>query len=178
MTNIFCNFQQNNKRMSCRDFIENFSHTDYSYNPAILKELYAAIKEQPFHYGSAQVNQTSSPTTRTNNKEKRMSRVLSMKGSASSSALINPEQQVDYKHGWLLKKSIYDADGKKSEFSFQQLGKINGKFCIIKNIFSSHWQAQMANAICDSSRHGIISTSKRKKVAYWFFLYDKRQAMI
>lgn len=28
-------FQQNGKKMSCRDFIENLSHTDFKYSPAL-----------------------------------------------------------------------------------------------------------------------------------------------
>lgn len=35
------------------------------------------------------------------------------------SIFANPREQVDYKRGWLLKKSVYDSDGKRSSFFLQ-----------------------------------------------------------
>lgn len=110
------------KKMSCREFIDNLLNTDYKYDLAMLKELYASVKEQPFHYkADAGQFQPSASTAVGMGREKRLSRVLSKRSpngtgpkSSVSSGLIDPEQQVDYKHGWLVKKSMYDSDGKKT----------------------------------------------------------------
>lgn len=113
---------KNNKKMTCREFIDNLLHTDFKYDLAMLKELYISVKEQSFQYKPGEEPIQPSPLTVGMGREKRLSRMLSKRGNpdgaktsvSSTSALIDPEQQIDYKHGWLVKKSIYDADGKKT----------------------------------------------------------------
>uniref|UniRef100_A0A183CIS3 SEC7 domain-containing protein n=1 Tax=Globodera pallida TaxID=36090 RepID=A0A183CIS3_GLOPA len=117
------------KAMSCREFIDNMTHLEHNkYSHAMLRELFVAVSEQPFNCqaGSDETEESVQSTSTDRKHERRFSRVLSSKrrGSSATSELrtggslagtaVDPEQQVDYKHGWLLRKSIYDADGKRT----------------------------------------------------------------
>uniref|UniRef100_A0A914HXV4 PH and SEC7 domain-containing protein 1 n=1 Tax=Globodera rostochiensis TaxID=31243 RepID=A0A914HXV4_GLORO len=122
-------YDPSRKAMSCREFIDNMTHLEHNkYGHAMLRELFVAVSEQPFNCqtGSDETEESVQSTSTDRKHERRFSRVLSSKrrGSSATSELrtggslagtaVDPEQQVDYKHGWLLRKSIYDADGKRT----------------------------------------------------------------
>lgn len=119
--------------MTMREFVNNLLHTQYVYDPNILKTLYKAVKDRPFLQIALTQNQTASisegnidcyaglatPILSQNGQchvaykqEINKKQMHSLK--RNDSMFANPREQVDYKRGWLLKKSVYDLDGKKS----------------------------------------------------------------
>ncbi|KAI1726395.1 pleckstrin homology domain-containing protein [Ditylenchus destructor] len=94
------------KKMTCREFVNNLLHTQYTFDRNMLKTLYNSIKDLSFqcHSATLQKSQVGGSIR------------ASETGSVRHSLLINPNEQVDYKHGWVLKKSVYDADGKRTPF--------------------------------------------------------------
>ncbi|CAD5226961.1 unnamed protein product [Bursaphelenchus xylophilus] len=88
------------KKMTTREFINNLSHTGIQFDRALLKTLYNAIKANPFHH-----NENATPKkrpVRANSIAQRNIRMV--------------QDAVDYCHGWVMKKEIYDRDGKKTPF--------------------------------------------------------------
>lgn len=89
------------KKMTVREFINNLSHTGFQFDRVLLKTLYNAIKSTPFQH-----NEVPQP-------RKGPTRVASL-----AQRKIRPvEDAVDYCHGWVMKKEIYDRDGKKSKYT-------------------------------------------------------------
>uniref|UniRef100_A0A915CYT3 PH domain-containing protein n=1 Tax=Ditylenchus dipsaci TaxID=166011 RepID=A0A915CYT3_9BILA len=78
--------------MTSREFVNNLLHTQYSYDRNVLKTLYNSIKETPFKYQS-EVQQRKSTAS------------MGINGHSllRGSLLINPNEQIDYKHGWCSK---------------------------------------------------------------------------
>lgn len=120
--------------MSCREFVDNLLDTKYDFDRNMLKCLYTSIKANPYKYGAeAQLQQQQQNLLE---HDRRLKKNGSMgKGSSNlimplsstsmgncvttstrnSLLVINPNEQVDYKHGFVLKKSVYDSDGTKSK---------------------------------------------------------------
>ncbi|KAL3110097.1 hypothetical protein niasHT_015700 [Heterodera trifolii] len=120
------------KAMSCREFIDNLSHSEHNkFDTAMLRELYVGVSERPINWRRTENDETEgsvqSSSTDQHKFETRFGRILSSKRRDSSviselksdslaGTMVDPEHQVDYKHGWLFRKSIYDADGKRTPF--------------------------------------------------------------
>ncbi|KAL7076262.1 hypothetical protein ACQ4LE_004423 [Meloidogyne hapla] len=105
--------QANN--VNIRDFINDLANSGFKFDPAMLRDLFFTIKNQPLNKQETQLHFNTNSVC----KEKRLSKIIFNKKSESSiktsSSFINPvEQQVDYKRGWLMKKSLYDIDGKRT----------------------------------------------------------------
>jgi hypothetical protein len=100
--------------MTSREFVNNLAHTDYEYDRNLLKTLYKSVKDTPFIYHDDGLN-GSHPETPKRSSSARVNRRKSTK----NSLLINPNEQIDYHHGWVLKKSVYDSDGKRSNSDTQ-----------------------------------------------------------
>jgi hypothetical protein len=100
------------KKMTVREFVDNLGHTQYSYERNLLKVLYNAVKSTPFKYLDDDQEKTDvqdGQATRASGVFRRLSRKISKKGAEI-------KDQIDYKHGWVVKKSVYDIDGKKTPF--------------------------------------------------------------
>ncbi|CAJ0931033.1 unnamed protein product, partial [Mesorhabditis belari] len=85
------------KKMSARDFVNNLSGTGGNYDAILLKQLYASIKQKPI-VADGDVK-----------KEASLGRALRL-------AEVDPESQVEYKSGWVMRKSVFDSDGNKTPF--------------------------------------------------------------
>jgi len=96
--------QNPGKKMSSREFLNNLAHTKSQFDRNMLKALYISVKQAPFHYQQSPVVPVESSRDKQvkGNGSVRLSRATSMK--SSTGVLINPDEQIDYKHGWLLKK--------------------------------------------------------------------------
>ncbi|KAK6749156.1 hypothetical protein RB195_001638 [Necator americanus] len=93
------------KKMTIRDFINNISHTGVHYKRDLLKALYNSIKENEIVHAS----KFEKPLT---------SKVASKRSFVSRQMLleVDPESQVEYKCGYIMRKCVYDADGAKTPF--------------------------------------------------------------
>lgn len=88
--------------MSSREFVNNLAHIA-KFDRNMLKALYTSIKQTPFHYQQSSIAPVDPRDKHVrSNGSVRLSRATSMK--SSTGVLINPDEQIDYKHGWLLKK--------------------------------------------------------------------------
>lgn len=103
------------KKMSSREFINNLAHTQYPFERNLLKTLYSAVKESPFKYHEEEVKLDGSVKK---NGSAKLARKKSQQ-SKKSTIFADPKDQIDYKHGWVMKKSVYDSDGKRSMFNQQ-----------------------------------------------------------
>ncbi|WKY03636.1 hypothetical protein Q1695_004971 [Nippostrongylus brasiliensis] len=92
------------KRMSIRDFINNISHTGAHYKRDLLKALYNSIKEHEIVHASK-----FEKPSKTSPKRSFISRQQLM-------LEVDPESQVEYKCGYIMRKCVYDADGAKTPF--------------------------------------------------------------
>lgn len=110
--------------MTCREFVDNLLNTKQNLDRKMLKGLYASIKLNPYKYGTeTQLNNGSnnrlknSSSIRSNDPLMRSSRSITFEENSIRNSLlvINPNEQIDYKHGYVLKKSVYDADGSRSK---------------------------------------------------------------
>uniref|UniRef100_A0A1I7W689 SEC7 domain-containing protein n=1 Tax=Heterorhabditis bacteriophora TaxID=37862 RepID=A0A1I7W689_HETBA len=93
------------KKMAVRDFINNLGHTGVQYKRDLLKALYTSIKENEIIH--------------TNDSVKKMTFSSPYKRLFSSQAQvleIDPESQVEYKCGYIMRKCVYDSDGTKSKY--------------------------------------------------------------
>ncbi|KAM3726136.1 PH and SEC7 domain-containing protein [Dirofilaria immitis] len=103
------------RRMSSRDFVDNLGHTEHVFDCSLLKTLYVAIKEQPIkwvgeleekpHDGSMANDITSQVH------EKKKKKVLS-----KSRSTVSDDDQIEYKAGWVVRKCLFDRDGKRTPF--------------------------------------------------------------
>lgn len=120
--------------MSMREFVNNLLRIHCVYDPNILKTLYKAVKDKPFLLAESTQNLTSSSISEseTNFNSNLFTSIHSQNEKCliankqeingvknhilkkNDSMFANPREQVDYKRGWLLKKSVYDLNGKKS----------------------------------------------------------------
>ncbi|XGW30727.1 hypothetical protein V3C99_009581 [Haemonchus contortus] len=92
------------KKMSIRDFINNIGHTGVQYKRDLLKALYNSIKEKEIVHAS----KFEKPAKRSSSKRSCVSRQLLLE--------VDPESQVEYKCGYIMRKCVYDADGAKTPF--------------------------------------------------------------
>ncbi|CAI4231932.1 unnamed protein product [Auanema sp. JU1783] len=90
------------KKMIVRDFINNISNTGVDIKRDLLKTLYNSIKEK------AIASQSETPAL-----SKASKRPFS---SGQMLHEVDPESQVEYKSGWIMRKSLYDSDGAKTPF--------------------------------------------------------------
>lgn len=94
------------KKMTIRDFINNIGHTGVQYKRDLLKSLYNSIKENEIIHAS----NLEKPTK------------LAKSGPRHSFASkqlvfeVDPESQVEYKCGYIMRKCLYEADGAKTPF--------------------------------------------------------------
>lgn len=99
------------KRMSCRDFIENLSNAGFSFSRDLLKTLYNSIKQNPIEWAKDSVSGSEATLSVTT--------IGSGAGAGSGSTFLeypDPESQVEYKKGWVMRKCLVDPDGKKTPF--------------------------------------------------------------
>ncbi|KAK6059220.1 Sec7 domain protein [Cooperia oncophora] len=92
------------KKMTIRDFINNIAHTGVHYKRDLLKALYNSIKEHEIVHAS----KFEKPAKRSSSKRSCVSRQLLLE--------VDPESQVEYKCGYIMRKCVYDADGAKTPF--------------------------------------------------------------
>ncbi|MFH4973932.1 hypothetical protein AB6A40_000641 [Gnathostoma spinigerum] len=103
------------KRMSSREFINNLGGVDMDLDRALLKNLYAAIKESPIKWASdneqdSAMIEAAPSANSTSNTEKK-------KKSATRSKISNIEDDIiEYKNGWVLRKCVFDRDGNRTPF--------------------------------------------------------------
>ncbi|CAJ0600886.1 unnamed protein product [Cylicocyclus nassatus] len=93
------------KKMTIRDFINNISHTGVHFKRDLLKALYNSIKEHEIVHASKYDNP---PASRMSSKRSFVSRQLLLE--------VDPESQVEYKCGYIMRKCLYDSDGAKTPF--------------------------------------------------------------
>ncbi|KAI6221939.1 PH and SEC7 domain-containing protein 3 [Aphelenchoides fujianensis] len=94
-----------NKKMTMCEFIDNLAYTGFNYDRGLLKTLYAKIKSQPFK--SAEQAPVEKP------------KKLSVH-SVANHFVRQITDQVDYFHGWVMLKEVYDRDGKRTPFGRRQ----------------------------------------------------------
>uniref|UniRef100_A0A0R3RV68 SEC7 domain-containing protein n=1 Tax=Elaeophora elaphi TaxID=1147741 RepID=A0A0R3RV68_9BILA len=104
------------RRMSSRDFVDNLSHTEHVFDCSLLKTLYVAIKEQPIKW-VGELGETSSNGVSVANDiisqihEKKKKKMLS-----KSRSTVSDDDQIEYKAGWVVRKYLFDRDGKRTPF--------------------------------------------------------------
>ncbi|TMS38035.1 hypothetical protein L596_004849 [Steinernema carpocapsae] len=97
------------KHMTSREFVNNLSHTEFQYECTLLKTLYTSVKDKPFVW-----NISNSPS---GNRSKDTSMcTLADRINRQQSILVHPSNLVEYKNGWVMRKAMYDSDGKKTPF--------------------------------------------------------------
>uniref|UniRef100_A0A1I7Y2U9 PH domain-containing protein n=1 Tax=Steinernema glaseri TaxID=37863 RepID=A0A1I7Y2U9_9BILA len=95
------------KHMSSREFVNNLAHTEFQYECTLLKTLYSSVKDKPFVWN---ISKTSS-----GNRSKDASMcTLTDRINRQQSVLVHPSNMVEYKNGWVMRKALYDSDGKKT----------------------------------------------------------------
>jgi hypothetical protein len=67
----------------------------------------------------------------------------------------DPESQVDYKSGWVMRKCVYDSDGKRSKTNYI-IDCINTHILL----FSTIWSSIVENVLRNIERHGIVFASR------------------
>ncbi|CEF60735.1 Sec7 domain and Pleckstrin homology domain, spectrin-type and Pleckstrin homology domain and Pleckstrin homology-like domain and Sec7 domain, alpha orthogonal bundle-containing protein [Strongyloides ratti] len=103
-------------KMSCREFINNVTHQKNDYDRNLLKVLYSSISKEPLS------NNTSLENVKKVNDDKLLKRQSSFRKSllrkkSERIALIMPQkEQVDYKHGFIYRKCLFDSEEKKTPF--------------------------------------------------------------
>lgn len=114
--------------MTCREFVDNLLNTKQNLDRKMLKSLYDSIKANPYKYGAETqqkqnlINQNrclkKSCSIRSNDSTMYTNTSINFENHPlrHSLLIINPNEQVDYKHGYVLKKSVYDLDGSRSKF--------------------------------------------------------------
>ena len=73
-------------------------------------------------------------------------------------ALTDTENQIEYKHGWLMRKSLYDSDGRRSEWLWRQLTFFG---------FSSVRSTWLANVLRDGEGHGAVFAQGWTRLPSW-----------
>uniref|UniRef100_A0A7E4W5I4 SEC7 domain-containing protein n=1 Tax=Panagrellus redivivus TaxID=6233 RepID=A0A7E4W5I4_PANRE len=109
------------KKMALRDFVENIGNTGCRFERNLLRTLYNDILAHPFKYDEDEKPNKSSEASTS-----RASGVLRSLSKKVSKKAVLPDfnKHADYRHGWLVKKSIYDTDGKRTP-----LGRRHWKTC-------------------------------------------------
>ncbi|KAI6192568.1 PH and SEC7 domain-containing protein 3 [Aphelenchoides fujianensis] len=120
------------KKMTMCEFIDNLAYTGFNYDRGLLKTLYAKIKSQPFK--SAEQAPVEKP------------KKLSVH-SVANHFVRQITDQVDYFHGWVMLKEVYDRDGKRSAmpsfhstlhfFCFQRRSVAGNGACISRRCAAS-----------------------------------------
>uniref|UniRef100_A0A915C8F8 Uncharacterized protein n=2 Tax=Parascaris univalens TaxID=6257 RepID=A0A915C8F8_PARUN len=105
-------------RMSSREFIDNISQTEHSFDRTLLKTLYGSIKEQPIKWaeddnevepnGELPANGSATKMGATNKKKR--------KSMTKSKSVVGQDDQIEYKAGWVMRKCVYDRDGSRTPF--------------------------------------------------------------
>uniref|UniRef100_A0A0N5B231 SEC7 domain-containing protein n=1 Tax=Strongyloides papillosus TaxID=174720 RepID=A0A0N5B231_STREA len=103
-------------KMSCREFINNVTHMKDDYDRNLLKVLYSSVSKEPLS------NNSSVGEIKKSNFDKPLKRQTSFRKSllrkkSEKMALIMPQkEQVDYKHGYIYRKCIFDSEEKRTPF--------------------------------------------------------------
>ncbi|VDP13127.1 unnamed protein product [Onchocerca flexuosa] len=104
------------RRMSSRDFVDNLSHTEHIFDCSLLKTLYIAIKEQPIKWvgeleGTSFNDVSMEDDIASQFYEKKKKKMLS-----KSRSTVSDDDQIEYKAGWVVRKCLFDRDGKRTPF--------------------------------------------------------------
>uniref|UniRef100_A0A8R1XVW0 PH and SEC7 domain-containing protein 3 n=1 Tax=Onchocerca volvulus TaxID=6282 RepID=A0A8R1XVW0_ONCVO len=104
------------RRMSSRDFVDNLSHTEHIFDCSLLKTLYIAIKEQPIKWvgeleGTSFNDVSMEDDIASQFHEKKKKKMLS-----KSRSTVSDDDQIEYKAGWVVRKCLFDRDGKRTPF--------------------------------------------------------------
>ncbi|VDK58730.1 unnamed protein product [Anisakis simplex] len=111
------------RRMSSREFIDNISQTEHTFDRSLLKTLYGSIRDQPIKWAEDESeleksNETSASNGSALNQRERGSGLLDRKKRKSftnkSKSVVADDDQIEYKAGWVVRKSVYDRDGNRS----------------------------------------------------------------
>uniref|UniRef100_A0A914UQQ4 Uncharacterized protein n=1 Tax=Plectus sambesii TaxID=2011161 RepID=A0A914UQQ4_9BILA len=102
------------KKMSTREFIDNLSNTGFNYKRDLLKCLHSAIKNAPIEWARDTPEFDVDRDVRSNGPI-----ITSTATSAGSKGVPllqvpDPDSQVEYKNGWVMRKCVYDSDGKRT----------------------------------------------------------------
>ncbi|VDN01056.1 unnamed protein product [Thelazia callipaeda] len=102
------------RRMSSRDFVDNLGQTDHIFDCSLLKTLYLAIKEQPIKW----VGELNALTNDVSVLEDTASQLCEKKKKvlSKSRSTVGDDDQIEYKSGWVVKKCLFDRDGKRTPF--------------------------------------------------------------
>lgn len=87
------------------EFIDNLCYTNHTYDRGLLKTLYTKIKSQPFK---------SAPSDAAATADERPKRRVSTAIASAATFGRQLTDQVDYNRGWIMVKTVYDSDGKRS----------------------------------------------------------------
>ncbi|KAL3982265.1 hypothetical protein ACH3XW_46500 [Acanthocheilonema viteae] len=103
------------RRMSSRDFVDNLGHTEHVFDCSLLKTLYVAIKEQPIKWvgeleGTSpdDVSVADDIISQIHERKKKML--------SKSRSTVSDDDQIEYKAGWVVRKCLFDRDGKRTPF--------------------------------------------------------------
>uniref|UniRef100_A0A915PYP6 Uncharacterized protein n=1 Tax=Setaria digitata TaxID=48799 RepID=A0A915PYP6_9BILA len=103
------------RRMSSRDFVDNLGQTEHVFDCSLLKTLYLAIKDQPIKWvgelEGRSVNDISVADDITSLLREKKKNILS-----KSRSTVSDDDQIEYKSGWVVRKCLFDRDGKRTPF--------------------------------------------------------------
>ncbi|EJW85264.1 Sec7 domain-containing protein [Wuchereria bancrofti] len=99
------------RRMSSRDFVDNLSYTEHIFDCSLLKTLYVAIKEQPIKWVGCRLLTYQERMVLLHSFMKQRKKILS-----KSRSTISSDDQIEYKAGWVVRKYLFDRDGKRTPF--------------------------------------------------------------
>ncbi|MCP9265947.1 PH and SEC7 domain-containing protein 3 [Dirofilaria immitis] len=95
------------RRMSSRDFVDNLGHTEHVFDCSLLKTLYVAIKEQPIKWVSELEEKPHDGS---------MANDITSQVLSKSRSTVSDDDQIEYKAGWVVRKCLFDRDGKRTPF--------------------------------------------------------------
>lgn len=95
------------KHMTSREFIANLLQTGHNYSMDLMKSLYQAVKDSPIECSKNDLGTYSRNSHFLNRSQHVDARYVDMP---------DPESQIEYKKGWLMRKCLLDNDGHKMPF--------------------------------------------------------------
>uniref|UniRef100_A0A0N4Z801 SEC7 domain-containing protein n=1 Tax=Parastrongyloides trichosuri TaxID=131310 RepID=A0A0N4Z801_PARTI len=103
-------------KMSCREFINNVTHMKSNYDRNLLKVLYSSIHKEPLSSKITQEETKKLNEEKTFKKQSSFRRSVLRKKSERMALVMPQKEQVDYKHGFIYRKCLFDSEEKKTPF--------------------------------------------------------------
>ncbi|KAK6110576.1 hypothetical protein QQG55_40300 [Brugia pahangi] len=104
------------RRMSSRDFVDNLSYTEHIFDCSLLKTLYVAIKEQPIKWVGELEKMSPNDISGADGTTTQFHETKKKKTLSKSRLTISSDDQIEYKAGWVVRKYLFDRDGKRTPF--------------------------------------------------------------